>query len=137
MARKSIAAENMGERVSVQEGDFWKDDLGSGYDAALLFNIIHAYSPEKNMELFGKVASALKPGSVVVILEQLAGKVPGPTARAINAILGLNYFHLLGGGIYAFDEIARWLTTAGFTNPRRINLRKLPGNSLVLGTRAS
>jgi hypothetical protein len=41
----------MGDRVAVQEGDFWGDDLGAGYDVALLFTIIHAYLPEKNVKL--------------------------------------------------------------------------------------
>ncbi|MBI2127096.1 MAG: hypothetical protein HYU02_07280 [Thaumarchaeota archaeon] len=41
VARETIALENMPDRVSVHEGDFWVDDLGSGYDVALLFNIIH------------------------------------------------------------------------------------------------
>lgn len=134
-ARANVAAENMGDRIELREGDFWKDDLGSGYDVALLFNIIHAFSPEQNTELFRRVRAALNPGGFVVILEQLAGKVPGPTARAINAIFQLNYFHLLGGSIYSFDEIAGWLADAGFTTPRRVNLLKAPGSALVLATR--
>jgi SAM-dependent methyltransferase len=134
-ARANVAAENMGDRIELREGDFWKDDLGSGYDVALLFNIIHAFSPEQNTELFRRVRAALNPGGFVVILEQLVGKVPGPTARAINAIFQLNYFHLLGGSIYSFDEIAGWLADAGFTTPRRVNLLKAPGSALVLATR--
>jgi ubiquinone/menaquinone biosynthesis C-methylase UbiE len=136
VGREVIEAEKMGDRVKVQEGDFWADDLGAGYDVALLFNIIHAYLPDKNVELLGKVVSSLNPGGVIIILEQLAGKAPSPTARAITRLFGLAYFHLLGGQIYAFDEIARWLTTVGFTNPRRVNLLRSPGVSLVMGTKA-
>ena len=137
VGREVIEAEKMGDQVKVQEGDFWSDDLGAGYDVALLFNIIHAYLPDKNVELLGKVASSLNPGGDIVILEQLAGKALSPTARAITRIFGLNYFHLLGGQIYTFDEIARWLTSSGFTNPRRINLLRSPGVSLVMGTKDS
>ena len=61
---------------------------------------------------------------------------PGPAAKAVIRILGLNFLHLLGGQVYAFDQIAGWLATAGFTNPRRISLFKSP-ISLVLGTKAA
>jgi SAM-dependent methyltransferase len=136
-ARTTIAAENMGDRVSVQAGDFWRDDLGDGYDVTLLFNIIHGNLPAKNTELMRKVAGALRPGGLVAILDQLIGKVSGATSRAVAALNGLNLFNLAGGQTYGFDEIAGWLTSAGFTNPRRIRLLKSPGSSLVLGTKAA
>jgi len=134
-ARETIAAENMATRVALQAGDFWKDDLRNGYDVALLFNIIHGNLPAKNTELLRKVASALNPGGLVVILDQLTGKVFGGTSRAFAALMGLNLFNLAGGQTYGFEEIAGWLTSAGFTNPRRRRLLESPGNSLVLGMR--
>jgi hypothetical protein len=112
-------------------------NLGNGYDVALLFNIIHGNLPTRNTELLQKVASALNPGGVVVILDQLTGKVFGETSRAFAALMGLNLFNLAGGQTYGFEEIAGWLTSAGFTNPRRLRLLRSPGNSLVLGTKAS
>ena len=135
VARETIAAEGMGGRVAVLEGDFWGDDIGVGYDAVLLFNIIHAYLPEKNTELLRKVSRALNPGGLIVIMEQVTGEVAGPTGRAFAALQGLNFFNDLGGRTYAFDEIATWLARVGFSNPRRIVLRKTPGFGLVLGTR--
>jgi hypothetical protein len=135
VAREVIAAEEMGDRVSLQEGDFWVNDLGANYDAALLFNIVHAYLPDKNVALLRKVAGALSPGGLVVILDQIAGKAPGPTAEAVARLNGLNLFNAIGGQTYAFDEIAGWLRAAGFTNPRRINLFRSPGQGLVLGTK--
>ncbi len=135
VARETIAAEGMGSRVTVGEGDFWVDDLGAGYDVALLFNIIHAYLPDKNIELFGRVSHALNPKGLIVILEQMTGKVAGPTARALAALQALNFFNDLEGQTYAFDEVAAWLTKVGFSDPKRIDLRMTPGFSLVLGTK--
>ena len=132
-----IAAEGMGGRVSLQAGDFWMDDFGSGYDVALLFNIIHANLPARNVELLQKVAAALNSDGVVVILDQLAGQVRGGTARAFAALMGLNLFNLTGGQAYEFQEIVGWLGETGFANPRRIGLLRSPGTSLVLGTKAS
>lgn len=133
----TIADEGMEDRVSMQAGDFWRDSFGTGYDVALLFNIIHANLPARNVELLQKVAGALNPGGLVIILDQLMDKVWGGTSRAFAALMGLNLFNLTGGQAYGSQEIADWLGTAGFASPRRIGLLKSPGMSLILGTKAS
>lgn len=136
-ARANIDAAKLHDRMRVQAGDFLHDQLGSGYDVALLFNIMHGFLPEQNITLLRNVAGALNAGGLVIIAEQVAGKAPGPTSAALARMLGLSYFHLLGGQIFTYDEIVRWLTVAGFTNPRRISLLKSPGNSLMLATKES
>ncbi len=135
--RTNIERAGLTDRVSVQTGNFFRDELGGGYDVALLFNIIPGNAPEQNIELFRKVARALNAGGQLIVLEQLAGKAPLPMGNAINGLLGLSYFHLLQGNLYAFDEVARWFREAGFDQPRRINLRKAPGTNLIVGTKAS
>ncbi|SRR6266498_204220 len=135
LARETIAAEGMGARVTTQEGDFWINDVGAGYDVVLLFNVIHAYLPDKNIELLRKLFGALNAGGLVVILEQIASKVFGSTAKAIARLQALNYFNDLEAQTYEFKEIAGWLTKVGFTNIRRSDLRKTPGFSLILGTK--
>jgi SAM-dependent methyltransferase len=135
VARVNIDAASLQDRIRVHEGDFLRDELGSGYDVALVFNIVHGFSPEQNVALLRSVAAALNAGGVVVIAEQVAGKAPGPTAGAQARLLGLSYFHLLGGQIFRYDEIVGWLTIAGFTNVRRSNLLKAPGTSLIVATK--
>jgi predicted O-methyltransferase YrrM len=134
-AESNIAAEKMGSRITLQPGDFLQDDLGSGYDVALLFNIVHGLSADQNRDLVHKVVAALSSGGLIVVAEQVAGKAPGRAAKASAAMLGLSYFHLLGGQIYTYDEIAGWLTDAGVSGLRRINLLKAPGTSLIIGTK--
>ena len=137
VARETIAAEDMGGRVTAQAGDIWRDDLGAGCDVALLFNLIHAYLPEKNIELLSKVASALNPGGEIVIMEQIAGQAFGSTAKVLARLQALNYFNDLEAQTYRFEDIAGWLAQAGFVNLHRINLLKTPGFGLVLGTKAN
>lgn len=136
-ARENIAGEKIGDRVSVREGDYTKDDLGTGNDVALLFNIIHAHSPNQNVELFKKVADALNPHGLIVILEQIASTSSSTFARGIVQFLGLTFLAALGGQTYEFAEVASWLTKAGFSTPKRVNLRRIPGVALVLATKAS
>jgi hypothetical protein len=137
VARETIAAEGMGERVAVQAGDFWKDDIGAGYDVILLFNVIHAFLPERNVELLRRIFPALNQGGMIAIMEQIEGGVQGSVAKALARLQGLNFFNDLEGQTYTFDEIAGWLMEVGFVYPRRVDLRRAPGFSIVLGSRAA
>jgi SAM-dependent methyltransferase len=136
-ARQTIAAEGMADRVSLQIGDFWMDSLGGPYDVALLFNIVHAYSPDRNIALLTRVAEALAPGGLLVVLDQMEGWTAGPVAKAVTRLQALNMFNAAAGQTYGFGEIARWYGQAGFRNVRRIRLFRSPGFGLVVGTRAS
>lgn len=138
--RETIAAETMTGRIALQAGSFLTDDLGSDYDVALLMSIVHGHLPDANIELLRKVAASLNPGGQVVILEQLANPKKSrasKSATVFNRIFSLNLFHLQGGQTYPFEEIARWLTAAGFTTPRRIDLSESPGDSVIVARKAS
>jgi SAM-dependent methyltransferase len=114
VGRQSIHAAQLDERVAVQEGDFATDPLGSGFDVALIFNILHGFGAEQNKALLGKVKAALNPGGRVVIMDQLVGKSGTPIAEAFTRILGIRFFHMVGGQTYTYDDIQGWLTQAGF-----------------------
>lgn len=136
-ARENINATGMGERITLQEGNFLEADFGSGYDMAFLFNIIHGSTPELNTSLLGKVNGALKSGGQVVILEQLSGNVASPVGKATTRLLGLSYFHLIEGKTYSFEDVAGWLNATGFGDARKQGLLKAPGNYVVVGTKAN
>jgi len=137
VGRETIAAEGMGDRVSIREGDFWRDGLGAGYDVALLFNIIHAHSPDRNADLLSRVSGAVNPGGLIAVLDQLPGRVSGQAAKALARLQGLNYFNDLDARTYDFDQIAGWMAKAGIGRPRRILLRRMPGFGVVLGIRTA
>jgi precorrin-6B methylase 2 len=135
-ARENVAAANMAQRIHLQEGNFLEADFGSDYDIALLFNIIHGLTPDMNLALLQKVATALCPGGQVVVLEQLTDSVPTSMARAASRLLNLSYFHLIEGQTYTYQDVTGWLKKAGFVDPEQRNLLKAPGNSLVIATKA-
>lgn len=135
IARSSVAGADLNGRITVQEGDFWTDALGAGYDVALVFNIVHSHQPEQNVELLRRTARALNPGGLIVILDQFADAHPrGPTARAVARLNGLNLFNASGGQCYSGAEISAWLARAGFGPPRRIDLLTSPGNGLLIAS---
>ena len=137
VARETIAAEKMTGKVSVREGDYTRDDLGTGNDVILLFNIIHGNTPEENIELFQKVARSLNPHGLVVIMEQLAGAPSGNAAKAIVQFLGLNFLAALGGQTYEYRDVSKWLSSANFSQLKHVSLRRAPGVSLVLATKSN
>ena len=132
VGRESIAAESINDRVTAQEGNFLTDELGTGYDVALLFNIVHGLSPEANLELFRKVRKSLYPGGQLIVVEQLAGVSPLPLTDTIVQVLSTAYFHLLGGQVYTFEDMSSWLKQAGFGSIRRQNILKA-GSAIISG----
>lgn len=134
-AEDLLGEPDLDARIRLQAGDFLVDDLGSGFDVALLINIVHGLSEDDNRRLIGRVADALSPAGVIVIAEQFAGRAPGPAVNAIQRLLDLTYHLALGGRTYRFADASGWLTDAGFGPPRRVNLRSAPGTSLAVAVR--
>ena len=132
-ARAFIESEKLGSRISVQEGDFLKDNLGKGYDVALLFNLIHNFDRETNRELLRRVAGTLNPGGWVVIFDQLKGGEFGKVLKAAHAYFGLLFLITTGGQLYTGEEISQLLVGAGFANLRRKQIRSA-GSTLVIAT---
>lgn len=123
-----IAAEGLSDRVSIQRGDYLKDDIGEGHDAVLCFGIIDGNSYGENALLFKKIAGALNPGGQVMILSHVR---PEPS-DAFNSLFSLIMFIAYGTRTYSFDEITEWLREAGFAN---FGQRDLPGGiSMVTAT---
>lgn len=134
-AERTVAAEGIGDRVRLQAGDLWRDDLGSGYDIALLFNIVHMYPPEKNRALIERVSGALKTGGVLVIMDQVASKGRGSAAKAIARLQGLQLFNTVLGQTYPSEEVAGWLKSANYSVVRTQMLRRSPSSGLVTGVK--
>lgn len=134
----AIAAAGLADRITTRPGDLLTAGLGTGYDLVLLFNIVHGYDAPQVTALLERVATALRPGGRVALLEPLAevpDRPPG-VADAFVRAFSLNLFHTQGGRAYAFDELASILVAAGFTEPRQHLLTRSDADHLVLATRA-
>jgi SAM-dependent methyltransferase len=134
-AKENRRASGLSDRVRILPGDYREDDLGSDYDLALVFNVMHAHQPEDNIRLLKKVAAALTPQGRVVILDQMDDTAFGPMTRAANSLIGLAYFTLLSGQIYTYQTVASWLSQAGFAIISHKRLLKAPGTSMIAAVR--
>ena len=128
--RDEIPAD-VADRVTLQAGDYRDDDLGSGYDLALVFNVVHAHDPAGNVALFERVRDALAPGGRVAVLDQWEGSARTPVGEAGLRFVALTYLATLGASVYPRDEVAGWLREAGFTDVDATGVGPLSGMGLL------
>lgn len=135
IGREIIAAAGMSDRVRHRDADVTRDDLGSGYDAVLCFNLVHHLTPEQIPELFGRIRQALVPGGTLAVMDAFE-QTSGPGSAAAT-LLGLFVYLSSGSQVHTPAQLHAWLREAGFGAPRRIPVRRIPGQALYLVTRPS
>ena len=134
VGRAIVASMGMQERVRYREGDHRVADWGEGWDAVLLFNVLHNERPEVAATLIRRAWAALRPGGLVLVLESEHREPRGD----VTAIAGLNevFFFLLNGtAVWPEATLRGWIEQAGFTSRRRRRLLRAPA-VLLSGTRA-
>lgn len=115
IAKEKIAEENLTDRVTFLEGDFYEDELPGGHDLALLSAIIHQNSSGQNVALYRKVFDSLVPGGTVVIRDHVMSEDHTETLE--GALFAVNMLVATpAGGTYSFQQINSDLEEAGFRN---------------------
>ena len=137
-ARAEIDDAGVGDRVDVSGGDYLADDLGTGFDVALVFNVVHAHDGEENRLLFDRVGEAVDPGGRIAVLDQLEGSARTPVGRTGLGFVGLTYLATLGAETHPYEDVAEWLHAAGFEDVDRTAISRAgPGNTLVQATKVA
>lgn len=115
-----IEEAGLSDRITTTAGDFNTDELGRDFNLVFLSQILHAYSPEENIELLKKSYRALKPGGRIIIQEFVVdeGRTSPPQAVlfALNMLVATR-----AGDTYTENEMRNWLNTARFQNTYRID----------------
>ena len=132
VTREYIAREGLEDRVSVVSGDYDSDELGEGFDMALLSAIVHSNSPGQNEDLIGRCARALNPGGRIVIqdfiMDETRTRPPHGTFFALNMLVGTRW-----GDTFTEGEIRSWLEKSGLSD---ITLHETPfGTGLMSGVK--
>ncbi len=132
--REIIAQAGLADRVSVQEGDFQREELGAGYDMALVFGVLNGEPPAGRPALIRKVYDCLNPGGRIVLRDSvLDDDRAGPPEAAIFALQML--LATESGGLDTRGDWAAWLAAAGFTPPQLIALPEAIGGTLTVAER--
>lgn len=133
VGREIIAAAGLSGRVTHRDGDATADELGSGYDAVLCFNLVHHLAPEQIVGLFRRAREALVPGGVLAVMDAFAE--PGRRASAAANTLGLFVYLSSGSQIHTPERLRGWLSEAGFGAPRRIRVLRIPGQAVYVAAK--
>jgi SAM-dependent methyltransferase len=130
-----LAREGMGDRVVHRAGDARADDLGEqAWDVVYVSQLLHHFDGDTNRAFTARVARALKPGGVFIVLELVRPARPGATGQ-VGALLDLYFALTSQAGTWSIDEIAGWQRDAGLRVGRPIRLRTVPGAVEVVATK--
>jgi hypothetical protein len=133
-ALKTIRRFGLADRVSFRAGDYLEDDLGEGYDAAWLSQILHGEGPEDCRRIIARAAASLVPGGILVVHEFiLDDTLDGPLHPALfslNMLLGTKE-----GRSYSEGEIRDMMSAAGLRDIRRLPFHQPSDSGLIAGVR--
>lgn len=111
--------------------DAFPEQFTDCFDAALYFHIAHLLSPETNQQVITRVVRCLKPGGLLLFVDQLTDAVHGSRlATACVQLMALTV-SAIGGMCYPFATVKGWLERAGCGHVCEQRLW-MPGASLVI-----
>jgi hypothetical protein len=132
-----IGGDALAARVLAQDGDFWSDDLGTGYDVALVFNLLNAFEPARRVELLRRVAQAIARSGIVVVLDSMRDAGLRGAARAVVELTTLRLFDPNQHETYGSDELISWIQAAGLHFVRSAAMRSVPWVRFAIARRSS
>lgn len=125
---------NMEDCMNFVEVDIVQDDfpavLSLPFDVALYFHIAHLLQPEINQAILQKVARTLRPGGVLVFVDQVTDQVHGSRLASLMVQFMALTMTTVGGTCYPFSTVRQWLESADMGNIRHHRLIT-PGATLI------
>lgn len=121
VTRRHLADTGLEDRIRLVPGDYRRDPLPDGHDAAFLSNVIHGEDDATNRTLMRKLHAALVPGGRLFIKDHVTDD--SGTSPAVAAIFSITMLLFTHGRDYAYGEIRAWLLEAGFA---RVEVDVLP-----------
>mgnify|MGYP003701353747 CR=1 FL=1 len=132
IARGNIESYGLGNRISFYGGDYLKDELPGGIDAAWISQVLHGESPINCRELVRRAAERLEPGGLLGIQEFLLNEDRnGPPESALFALNML--VETPEGQTYTEAEIVDMMEAAGCVSIRRLKAEVPPNCGILVG----
>lgn len=126
IAEEVVKRFGMEDRITLQPGDWNKDEFGSGYDCLLMSNILHGHGSQAPMKL-AKAFRALEPGGLLIVHDFLLNdEKTGPLPAAL--------FNLMVGA-YSVREMLTVIEDAGFRDARLVAYHTKRGSGLITAVR--
>ena len=132
--KRTALATGMADRMSFLCADIVQEDfdteLATSFDVALYFHIAHLLPPEINVEVLAKVVKTLKPGGMLVFVDQVTDATHGSRLASLMVQFMALTMKTVGGTCYPFPTVKEWLERAGMGQVRRHRLLT-PGATLI------
>lgn len=119
------------DRISLHPGNFFRDDLPSGYSCHALIRILHDHDDDRALRILEASRRALPPGGRLVIVEPMS---EAPQARSVGAYFELYLWAMGSGRPRSQKEISAMLRTAGFSGSKRLILSQPTIASGIVGS---
>ncbi|MEY2467165.1 MAG: hypothetical protein QOD03_1686 [Verrucomicrobiota bacterium] len=120
IAKKSIAAAGLSDRITTAAGDFFKDPLPKA-DVITMGMILHDWNLEKKMHLIRAAYEALPPGGALVAIEALIDDAR--RENVFGLLMSLNMLIEFGDAFdYSAADFRKWCGEVGFKRFEVIHL---------------
>ncbi|SDI19988.1 O-methyltransferase [Actinokineospora alba] len=128
IAQQELRASEYSDRVDVLVGDVLVDDLPRGFDAFLVANLVHYFTPETNQSILRRIRAVAEPGARLLLADFWTDATH---TRPLPAALMAGEFaiHVNDGDVYSVDEGTAWLRETGW---RYLDHRPLAGPMSVI-----
>ena len=112
-ARKRLVGNSIAGRIRVDEGDFFNVSIPDGHDAIIVANVIHLFSPERNLELLQRIRESVSEGSRLLLVDLWTD--PTHTEPLFAALMAGAFLLRSGeGDVYNEEEVHSWLQATGW-----------------------
>ena len=138
-ATEILAREGMADRIVHVAGNALEDDFGvEAYDAVLIANLIHHFDAGQNLALARKIARALRPGGVLMVMDAIRIASPSEANRPnrrLGAVLDVYFALTSTSGTWSVEAVQAWHRAAGLRPLRPIWLKTMPGAAVLAAAR--
>ena len=113
VAQARIGTTDVADRVDARVGDVLTGELPRGYDAFLMANVVHYFTPETNESILRRVRAVVEPGARLLLADFWTDPThTDPLPAALMA--GEFAIHVNDGDVYSVEEATAWLAGTGW-----------------------
>jgi len=128
----AVGRHGLSERIFFEGGDFLRDPVGTGYDAAWLSHILHGIGPGQCRKVIETATAALQVGGTLLIHEFLLDDdTAGPLFPALFSLTML--VETEEGQAYSEGQLREMLSEAGVGKVRRLALGADARSAILAG----
>ncbi|HEU4342298.1 MAG TPA: methyltransferase [Candidatus Binatia bacterium] len=133
IARQRLVGSPLAGRIQIDEGDFFKASIPGGHDAVIVANVIHLFSPERNLELLHRIRESSRDGSRLLLVDFWTDSTH--TEPLFAALMAGAFLLRSGeGDVYSQEEVHGWLQATGW---RPLERKTLAGPASVIVAEAA